>query len=629
MRQASSLRATAAAVGVALVISAFLAPVAAGANPTTAPRLAPLSMGSSSPASSLGVGKTLTAGKDLESANGHYKLDMLTDGDLVEYEGSKALWATSTSGTQVHATLESDGDLIVVSHSNAVLWQSGITGTKAAYELSLENNATLAVAFGKSVLWARISSLTSSSNSSDTLSEGHQINSPSDSYSLRMQTDGNLVEYRGSTDVWATGTTGSGNYLRLGADGNLAVYANGGAVLWQTNNEGFAGSPTFDVQNDGNLVLYGSAGAYWGGRTSSLADQSDNTLSAGQSIASPSGSYFLRMQTDGNLVEYAGSTAIWATGTSGSGEHLSLGSDGNLVVYSSGGSPLWQTSNEGSSGAMVLDVQNDGNLVLYGAGGAYWARTTSLSSFVGNTLSAGQQIFSGNNDYRLAMQTDGNLVEYGSSGAIWNTGTEGTGTTNRVTMQPDGNLVVYSSSGTALWCSGTGGHSGGFELDLQNDSNLVVYDGSGVLWARTISSGNACGSTPQSLAIAWAEGYNGQNFDDGYCLLFVTQAYAAAGISIGTVGNNDGAAQYWTENPKGYTEYPGNTSPPVGALVFWGADDVDGYSNPYGHVGIYLGNNTVISTASWGEPASYPYVHEWSFSGRTAAGYPYLGWLLP
>jgi hypothetical protein len=44
-------------------------------------------------------------------------------------------------------------------------------------------------------------------------------------------------------------------------------------------------------------------------------------------------------------------------------------------------------------------------------------------------------------------------------------------------------------------------------------------------------------------------------------------------------------------------------------------------------VGIYEGNNTVISTSSW--PESGDQVHEWSFSDRNAAGYPYLGWMLP
>ena len=143
------------------------------------------------------------------------------------------------------------------------------------------------------------------------------------------------------------------------------------------------------------------------------------------------------------------------------------------------------------------------------------------------------------------------------------------------------------------------------------------------------------GADAASTAISWAQGYLDQDYDSGLCLQFVTSAYEAAGINIGSVGEANGAAQYWSTNPEGYTEFPGDTSPPVGALVFWNADDVDGYSNPYGHVGIYVGSvpgygsDEVISTSSWGEPATDPEVHYFSLSGRNAAGYPYLGWMAP
>ena len=133
-------------------------------------------------------------------------------------------------------------------------------------------------------------------------------------------------------------------------------------------------------------------------------------------------------------------------------------------------------------------------------------------------------------------------------------------------------------------------------------------------------------------AIAWAQVYLGTSYDDGYCLEFVASAYSAAGVSI---GGADTAADYWDNNPEGFTEHPGDTSPPVGALVFWGPDDVDGYSNPAGHVGIYVGavsgvgSDEVISTWSWPEPSSQPDVHYFSLSGRNNAGYPYLGWMAP
>ena len=210
----------------------------------------------------------------------------------------------------------------------------------------------------------------------------------------------------------------------------------------------------------------------------------------------------------------------------------------------------------------TLDVQNDGNLVIYGVGGATWARSSSLSGgSPDETLNAGQAISSPNGTYELIMQTDGNLIIYNHGNPLWDSATSGAG--NHATMQSDGNLVVYHGS-AALWQSGTGGQSGGFTLDLQNDGNLVIYSVRGATWSRI--TGVIGG--PAAAAISWAEAQDGKNLDDGLCLLFVAQAYAAANVNIGSVGSSNGAYQYWQQDPKGYTEHPGDTTPPAGALVF-------------------------------------------------------------
>ncbi len=135
------------------------------------------------------------------------------------------------------------------------------------------------------------------------------------------------------------------------------------------------------------------------------------------------------------------------------------------------------------------------------------------------------------------------------------------------------------------------------------------------------SCGGGGGPSPTAqAAINWANAHNGQSYDSGYCLAFVEEAYSAAGVYIGRA---DTAADYWSSNPNGYAEHWGDTSPETGSLVFWGGTS----ANPAGHVGIYLGNDAVISTSSWPESSSDTTVHTWSFSGRNAAGYPYLGWM--
>jgi hypothetical protein len=348
-----------------------------------------------------------------------------------------------------------------------------------------------------------------------------------------------------------------------------------------------------------------------------------STLQAGQSIWSSNGSYELLMQTNGNLVEYGPSGAIWATGTPSSGAYAAMQTDGNFVVYTSGGAPLWQSGTGGSSGSFVLTVETNGYLVITDNGNATWSTHSSLSAgSPDSTLGSGQSIWSPNGKYELLMQTDGNLVEYGPSGAVWATGTPSSA--KEAVMQTDGNFVVYAGGGvTALWQSGTGGNSGTFTLNVENNGNIAIFIGhGGTLWAR-----QGLGAAP--TAIAWAQKYLGTSTDDGECLQFVYSAYSAAGVNIGTVGSSNGAAQYWSTNPAGYIKHSGNMAPPAGALVFWGATS----ANLYGHVGIYVGwvsgsgNDEVISTASWPESGSD--VHYFSLSGRNAAGYPYLGWMGP
>lgn len=213
-----------------------------------------------------------------------------------------------------------------------------------------------------------------------------------------------------------------------------------------------------------------------------------------------------------------------------------------------------------------------------------------------------------------------NIVEATSSGIANQDGDSGAPMIRYI----GGNLMV-----TGIVSAGSG--VVGCQYNVTTCYNTVYYTAMDEILSDEYPGATIEGtvSTAAQAAINWAEARDGDNFDNDLCLLFVSQAYEAAGINIGSVGSSNGAYQYWQQNPEGYTEYPGNTNPPVGALVFWGPTPSGPitFNNPYGHVGIYIGNNTVISTSSW--PESGPDVHEWSFSARNAAGYPYLGWLAP
>jgi hypothetical protein len=191
------------------------------------------------------------------------------------------------------------------------------------------------------------------------------------------------------------------------------------------------------------------------------------------------------MQSDGNLVLYtAGGRALWSSKTNGDvGDSAVMQTNGNFVVYSSSNQALWSTNTTGSDCAS-LDLQDDGNLVLYNsAGKAAWSSATVNSVLEpGEKLTAGEEIFSSTEHYRLIMQADGNLVLYNTANdPLWNSHTE-KNPGDYAIMQTDGNLVVYSSAGKALWSSGTSGKKGA-HLIVQDDGNVVIYVGSTAVWA--------------------------------------------------------------------------------------------------------------------------------------------------
>lgn len=88
-------------------------------------------------------------------------------------------------------------------------------------------------------------------------------------------------------------------------------------------------------------------------------------LLAGQNKLSCDGRFSLVMQGDGNLVLYQGSKALWNSATNGrGGQRAVMQTDGNFVVYSSGGAALWNSGTAGLPGGTLL-LQNDGNLIVW------------------------------------------------------------------------------------------------------------------------------------------------------------------------------------------------------------------------------------------------------------------------
>ncbi len=103
-----------------------------------------------------------------------------------------------------------------------------------------------------------------------------------------------------------------------------------------------------------------------------------------------------------------------------------------------------------------------------------------MFAFTGQTLNAGDRLYSADTRYFLEMQSDCNLVIYRSKNVgqqvpIWNTLTQNQGFNCRMVMQTDGNLVVYGGNGSVLFATNTQFNNTNAVLVMQNDGNLVMY----------------------------------------------------------------------------------------------------------------------------------------------------------
>lgn len=103
-------------------------------------------------------------------------------------------------------------------------------------------------------------------------------------------------------------------------------------------------------------------------------------LLANQSIQSGNGTYRLTMQSDGNLVLYSSGKAIWSSKTCGENPQCAImQSDGNFVFYNKSMRAKWASNTRADANLNShLIIQNDGNLVIYNpAGHAIWASHTN------------------------------------------------------------------------------------------------------------------------------------------------------------------------------------------------------------------------------------------------------------
>ena len=185
------------------------------------------------PASQLLPGQTLTAGMQLLSPDGVYRLIMQGDGNLVLYKGPTALWSTGTNGSQgAYAVMQGDGNLVVYA-GGVAKWNSHTNGFNGAY-LSLQDDSNLVIYQGGSAIWDRSHGLLSG--------EGQGPGTECLSYGYVCTPGYNATNTQGT---WAWSHYGGSYAVNANGYHNCTLYA-----AWRLIQNGLSGDPG----NWGNAV---------------------------------------------------------------------------------------------------------------------------------------------------------------------------------------------------------------------------------------------------------------------------------------------------------------------------------------------------------------------------------------
>jgi hypothetical protein len=236
-----------------------------------------------------GVSSTLNPGQALH--NGRFELLMQSaDGNLVDYVTQPngqvyPIWATGTTGwPDAYAIMGPTGDFQVIPSDPSnpgPLWASD-TGSDSAPPnspdiVTLTSNGNVQVTDDGALEWqsgvgpAQGDFPTAPAAPAEGLTAGQGLFGGQQlvhgAYTLLMQSDGNLVEYK-STDgqvsaVWASGTAGyAGDWVVMQPDGNLVVYNVFGSAIWASGTTGNPGA-RFKLRSGGKMVIVSGNTRIW------------------------------------------------------------------------------------------------------------------------------------------------------------------------------------------------------------------------------------------------------------------------------------------------------------------------------------------------------------------------------
>lgn len=233
------------------------------------------------PLTTLDSGQSIVQGEYLSSFHDSNQLEenrlvLQSDGNFVIYhlsnggQSSQAVWATGTNGWAVRATMQADGNLVLLHPIGVCGWATGTNNTsKEGASLILQDNGNAVIcAKNGRIFWeTRTRRLMLSQRDrlqvGEILLPGQELQSLNGKYKFALQADTNFVLYEGTRPTWAIGISpGDVNRVEMQEDDNLVVY---GSSVWATDTQRRAsgGKGALIMRDDGIAVVISDETIIW------------------------------------------------------------------------------------------------------------------------------------------------------------------------------------------------------------------------------------------------------------------------------------------------------------------------------------------------------------------------------
>jgi hypothetical protein len=355
----------------------------------------------------LSSGGRMDSGEVLCSSNGIPTFGMDATGDLAlwdKYDRSEKIWSAGTGGSYGNSVwMEINGDLAVYSYDNIMLWHSETAGNSGAtLQFDPDGNVAVVSQSDEDVLWSLNEAPVLPAHTcvsyvvpGQRLERNQMICTVNNQDSFGLDADGrmtynSLLGYPFVSPAYWTGgfyDMGGrfGDYATFQGDGDFVVYSRDDEALWSTRTN--VGYPAEELtyacysQSVCSLKFSSSTEAkewiqedyYCRGQYLYAGD----ILGAEEFICSEKNGHRFGVDKRGDLGLWLRGRNTITMGTSddyGSyGNHLSMQSDGNLVLYSYNSSPLWDLDSQNNpsknnQGAYIF-IDDSGSVAVFASDG--------------------------------------------------------------------------------------------------------------------------------------------------------------------------------------------------------------------------------------------------------------------